>query len=120
MALIVECHRIEPRVGVFCLSSEMWDKTLLHGLLHGWLPAGAQVAPGVAGEKWSKSKFNGGYACEEFFCGKMMTDKDAIGLAAGLRNCLEEIFRFYGGRESALKKMGRSEIRNPFEGRDGR
>jgi hypothetical protein len=104
MAGIVECHRIEPKSGIFCLSSDMWGKALLQGLLSGWKPAGALRAPGIEGKAWSESDLPCGYGCEEFYLGKVMTDEDAIGLADGLRSYLERLFHFYGDRERALKE----------------
>jgi hypothetical protein len=102
MAGIVECHRIEPKKGTFCLSGEMWGKALLEGLLNGWQPTGAQKASGIEGQSWKESKLPCGYRCEEFYLGKVMTDEDAIGLADGLKYYLEDLFRFYRGRERAL------------------
>ena len=105
MALIVECRPLGPNGGLFCLSGPMWEKALLVGLLNGWIPEGAQKAPGVDGEKWALTDMPCGYRCEEFLYGKVMTDSDALGLAGGLEAYLKREFTWYGGRENALKQQ---------------
>jgi hypothetical protein len=110
MAFIVECYRIRPKSGTFCLNGSMWERALLEGLLNGWLPEGAGKAPGVDGNAWSTSTLPCGYRCEEFSLGKIMTDSDALGLADGLQAYLDRQFHCYGGREKALKELKPAKI----------